>query len=101
MSAASMADGPAPELVEDPQIPDSDRAEVEPPIGEGELLAGRYAIENVLAEGGMGVVWFGRHVELDKPVAIKFLRRALCGREAVVARFLNEARAAAALRSTH
>jgi serine/threonine protein kinase len=103
MTAASLADGRAqvfePPL--EPDVPESDRVEVEPPIPPGALLAGRYSVENVLAEGGMGVVWLGRHVELDKPVAIKFLRRALCGKEAVVARFLNEARAAAALRSNH
>jgi serine/threonine protein kinase len=100
---ASLAEGRAQvfELTLEPGVPESDRAEVEPPIPPGTLLAERYSVENVLAEGGMGVVWLGRHVELDKPVAIKFLRRALCGKDAVVARFLNEARAAAALRSNH
>jgi serine/threonine-protein kinase len=49
----------------------------------------------------MGIVCLGRHVQLDQPVAIKFLRRTLSGRPSVVERFLNEARALAALRSEH
>jgi serine/threonine-protein kinase len=102
MSAASVAEGLLPPFELEPAAgPESDQAELTPPVATGSLLAGRYSIETVLAEGGMGVVWLGRHVELDKPVAIKFLRRALCGKDAVVARFLNEARAAAALRSNH
>src|SRR5260221_12142251 len=102
MSAAPMADGPARALLlDEPIVPESDRSEVDVPVPVGTLLAGRYSVETVLAQGGMGVVWLGRHVELDQPVAIKFLRRALSGKEAVVQRFLNEARAAAALRSEH
>jgi serine/threonine-protein kinase len=49
----------------------------------------------------MGIVCLGRHAQLDQPVAIKFLRRELSGRPSIVARFLNEARALAALRSAH
>jgi hypothetical protein len=64
-------------------------------------VAGRYRIDSILAEGGMGVVCLGRHVELDQPVAVKFLRREWADNETVVARFVNEARAAAALRSDH
>ncbi|HEX4341073.1 MAG TPA: serine/threonine-protein kinase [Polyangiaceae bacterium] len=101
MSAASVAEGLLQPVELEPVSPDSDRAELTPPVAHGALIAGRYSVDTVLAEGGMGVVWLGRHVELDKPVAIKFLRRALSGKEAVVARFLNEARAAAVLRSNH
>jgi serine/threonine-protein kinase len=49
----------------------------------------------------MGVVWLGHHVELEQPVAIKFLRPKLAQGETVIARFLNEAKAAAAMRSEH
>ncbi|HEX3854716.1 MAG TPA: hypothetical protein VHW01_27330, partial [Polyangiaceae bacterium] len=51
--------------------------ESEPPVPEGELLGGRYLVERIFAEGGMGIVCFGRHMQLEQPVAIKFLRRAL------------------------
>ena len=38
-------------------------------------IDGRYAIESRLGEGGMGVVYKARHVLIDKPVAIKILRK--------------------------
>jgi len=75
--------------------------ESELPVPEGELLGGRYLVERIFAEGGMGIVCLGRHIQLEQPVAIKFLRRALAGKPAVVERFMNEGRALAALRSEH
>ena len=38
----------------------------------GTLVAGKYHLERYIAEGGMGVIALGRHVELDEPVALKF-----------------------------
>ncbi len=81
--------------------PADEEAEAELPVPHGQLVDGKYTVERLLAEGGMGVVCLGRHVQLDRPVAIKFLRQALAGRPAIVERFLNEARALAALRSEH
>lgn len=75
--------------------------ETELPVPAGELLAGRYVVERIFAEGGMGIVCLGRHAQLEQPVAIKFLRHALAGKATVVERFLNEGRALAALRSEH
>jgi serine/threonine protein kinase len=81
--------------------PAEDQPESELPVPAGQLIDGKYTVERLMAEGGMGVVCLGRHVQLERPVAIKFLRRALSGRPAIVQRFLNEARALAALRSEH
>lgn len=78
-----------------------DEPEAELPVAPGELLGGKYTVERMFAEGGMGIVCLGRHVQLDQPVAIKFLRRTLAGRPSIAQRFLNEARALAALRSEH
>jgi serine/threonine protein kinase len=78
-----------------------DKVESELPVPQGVLFGGKYTLERMFAEGGMGVVCLGRHVALDQVVAIKFLRRALAGRPAIVQRFLNEARALAALRSEY
>jgi hypothetical protein len=71
------------------------------PVAAGERIGGRYVIEGMLAEGGMGVVCLGRHTELEQRVAIKFLRETYAGNESLVQRFLNEARAAATLKSEH
>ncbi|MBX3184318.1 MAG: serine/threonine-protein kinase PknK [Polyangiaceae bacterium] len=55
----------------------------------GELLAQRYLVEQHLSHGGMGVVFRGRDVELDAPVAIKALR-ADRHHEQLLARFRHE-----------
>jgi serine/threonine-protein kinase len=81
--------------------PADDELESELPVPAGVVFAGKYTLERMFAEGGMGIVCLGRHVDLDQVVAIKFLRRALSGRPSIVERFLNEARALAALRSEH
>ena len=56
-----------------------------------------YEVESVLGQGGMGVVYAGRHLRLNRPVAIKML---LVGARATARereRFLREAEAAARL----
>src|SRR6188768_182176 len=68
---------------------------------EGQLLAGKYRVERVLGQGGMGVVVAAHHIELDEVVALKFLLpEALLSAEAV-ARFEREARAAVKIKSEH
>ncbi|HEX7672311.1 MAG TPA: serine/threonine-protein kinase, partial [Polyangiaceae bacterium] len=67
----------------------------------GETLAGRYLLQGILGTGGMGIVCRARHMELDQPVAVKFLRKRFSNEPTVVARFLEEAKAAAALRNEH
>ncbi|HUH02702.1 MAG TPA: protein kinase [Kofleriaceae bacterium] len=67
----------------------------------GEVLAGKYRIERVLGEGGMGLVCAAMHEHLRQRVAIKFLLPAALARQETVARFLREARAAVQLKSQH
>jgi serine/threonine protein kinase len=67
----------------------------------GDVLGGKYEVERVLGEGGMGLVVAARHRELGHRVAIKFLHATALGNEGAVARFEREARAAAALTSEH
>jgi serine/threonine-protein kinase len=62
------------------------------------LLDGRYRIDRLLGEGGMGAVYLASHVGLGRQVAIKFLHADLISREDVVGRFYREAQAAAAIR---
>lgn len=70
-----------------------------PPVAIGEVLAGKYRIDRVLGQGGMGIVVAATHVHLRQKVAIKFLLKGARGD--VVARFLREARSAARLKSEH
>lgn len=58
---------------------------------------GNYEIVDKLGEGGMGEVWRGRDLRLNRPVAIKTLPPALAADPMLRARFEQEARALAAL----
>jgi eukaryotic-like serine/threonine-protein kinase len=60
----------------------------------GTILAGKYRVDERLNEGGMGTVYRGTHVLMEKTVAIKVLRPSLAADEKIVARFSREARAA-------
>ena len=67
---------------------------------------GSYILVDRLGEGGMGEVWIARHRMLARPSAIKLIRPELLGndphsRATAIARFEREARATAALGSTH
>ncbi|MBX3209746.1 MAG: protein kinase [Labilithrix sp.] len=71
------------------------------PVREGDLLAGKYAVERVLGAGGMGVVVAARHTQLDQRFALKFLLPAACEAPGAIARFLREGKAAARITSEH
>ncbi len=63
----------------------------------GKTLEGKYRIDGFLKRGGMGAVYRGTHLMLNKPVAIKLIKPELVSSSEVVQRFLREARAAAHL----
>jgi len=67
----------------------------------GQILADKYRVDERLSEGGMGTVYRGTHVLMDKTVAIKVLRPSLAADEKVVARFSREARAASRISHPH
>src|SRR6266542_176725 len=73
----------------------------EPPVREGEILAGKYRVERVLGMGGMGVVVAATHLQLEERVAIKFLIKEALDNADAVARFAREARAAVKIKSEH
>jgi serine/threonine protein kinase len=69
---------------------------VEASVSAGEQI-GPYLVLEFLQKGGMGEVYKARDVRLDRPVAIKFLPRALAADPAALERFQREVRAASSL----
>ncbi len=58
----------------------------------GKVLADKYRVESVMRESGMGTIFRGSHLLMDKPVAIKILSPALAVDDNIVQRFSVEAR---------
>jgi len=97
---------PAPNRNTDSWSPRSRLAENPPSLGHavesgriGEL--GPYVLQEVLGTGGMGRVYRGFDPRLQRAVAIKVIRRDLTERPGMAERFLEEARAAAAVEHDH
>jgi serine/threonine-protein kinase len=68
------------------------------PSSRGPLMQlGQFRLHEKIGEGGMGAVYRGIQVSLNRPVAVKLLPESLAKNTAFVERFHREARAAAAL----
>jgi serine/threonine protein kinase len=76
--------------------PEEDTAEPPPVSHTGERV-GRYFVGELLGRGGMGEVYAARDLDLDRPVALKFLLPQQIGDRSAVKRFVREAKAASAL----
>jgi eukaryotic-like serine/threonine-protein kinase len=63
----------------------------------GSVVDGRYELLSVIGEGGMGTVYETRHRALGKRFALKALRKDLALDGEIAARFIQEARTAAAV----
>ena len=61
----------------------------------GEILAGKYRVERVLGQGGMGMVVAATHLVLGHQVALKYLLPSAGLRAETIARFLREAQVTA------
>lgn len=67
----------------------------------GTTIDGRYIVESVLGEGGMGVVYKCRRKVFDRPAALKILRADLAKNPEVLERFVTEAKAASGIGNRH
>ncbi len=64
---------------------------------EGKLLDERYELRKVIGEGGMGVVYEGRHIALGRKVAVKILGEEFSSVDQATQRFMQEAQIAGSL----
>jgi predicted Ser/Thr protein kinase len=80
-------------------VPEPNGPPVDPLIGR--VLDGRYEVEKVLGEGGMGLVYKVRHVTLGKALAIKVLKAEVSKDQEIVQRFRQEAQSATAIGNHH
>jgi serine/threonine-protein kinase len=65
----------------------------------GTTVDGRYEVHEPLGEGGMGTVYKVRHVTLNRAFAMKVLRHDLAMDAALAQRFVQEAKATAAIKN--
>lgn len=66
-------------------------------LGTRGIAGGKYRLDCLIGRGGMGAVYAGTHVELERPVAIKVLLPDFTDEPQALERFRREARAAARL----
>lgn len=64
----------------------------------GQVLDGRYQIDGVLGQGGMGMVFSGIQTSVQRPVAVKTLHSSLAAAPQFYERFRREAEVASRLR---
>jgi serine/threonine-protein kinase len=67
----------------------------------GTVIDGRYMVEEVIGEGGMGVVYRCKRKVFENNVAVKILRQDLAKNPEVTERFMTEAKAASAIGNPH
>jgi eukaryotic-like serine/threonine-protein kinase len=67
----------------------------------GDVLDGKYRVERLLGEGGMGAVAKATHLLRRAPVALKFMSGAVLSLQGAVERFVNEGVAASQIDSDH
>jgi serine/threonine protein kinase len=63
-----------------------------------QVIANRFRVECEIGRGGMGTVYRATHLGLDRPVAVKVLKKEIAADPEVAERFMREARTMAKLR---
>lgn len=70
-------------------------------LSPGEVLESKYRVIRTIGEGGMGAVYEGHNVRINRRVAIKVLHQAFTSNPEVVRRFEREAQAAGHIGNDH
>src|SRR5690606_33074762 len=82
----------------DRPVTDNDSGAAEERSGPaGDLLSGRYQLDEQIGSGGMGTVWRATDTILNRPVAVKLLHPAQMAEPTARERFRTEARITAGL----
>jgi serine/threonine-protein kinase len=84
-----------------PNFAHADPEATSSPVRAGDVLAGKYRVDRVLGQGGMGVVVAATHLQLDQLVALKFVLPEAAGSQEAMERFAREARACVKMKSEH
>jgi len=71
------------------------------PFEVGEIIAGKFRVDRVLGQGGMGVVVLATHLVLEEQFALKLLRPEILEDSETVERFAREAKACVRIKSEH
>jgi serine/threonine-protein kinase len=90
------------QLESKPPSPEPERS-APPPLSfrAGAILCGKYRIDRVVAEGGLGIVLAATHLQLGQRVAIKYLKPFAAAQKPAVERFVREAQLASQIKSDH
>ncbi|MFO0583757.1 MAG: protein kinase [Anaeromyxobacter sp.] len=80
---------------------DPDGEPVPGKFGAGDVLEGRYRLDVLLGEGGMGTVWRADHLRIHKAVAVKLLHPEISHSPLETERFRREAQIAVRLKSPY
>jgi len=70
-------------------------------LASDKVIANRYRLQQRIGFGGMGAVYYGHDLLIDRPVAVKELRREYARDDLIRRRFVREARAAGGLSHPH
>ncbi|MDQ2646817.1 MAG: serine/threonine protein kinase, partial [Myxococcota bacterium] len=99
---AAMPEDPTPPPVTDSTPSSTELPATEPvEVSSGVVIDQRYRVQRLVGRGGIGLVYLCHHEVLEKPVAMKVLRPEYADQPEVIERFVNEARAASAIKSKH
>ena len=99
---SALQEDSTPPPVTDPTTSSAELPATEPlDVTPGIVVDGRYRVQRLIGRGGIGLVYLCHHEVLEKPVAMKVLRPEYAEQPDVIERFVNEARAASAIKSAH